>query len=324
VSVHYEIRPFSHDLVGAAAELLAERHQRQRMEIPALNPDFEQPERAAGRIAELMEKTDSSGVAVFREGVVAAYLLGAPKPDTTWGPNVWVEDGGCAASDGEALRHAYAAVAAGWVEAGLTRHFAVVPATEQTLTDAWFSLGFGRQHVHGLREPVGAEFEPFRPVGVTIRHAERRDIPTLAELDLVNPRHARGSPDFADLIVPSLEATVAEFEEDFDDPRFTTLVAEHGGRVVGYATACSLELSGTNTVMLRPRSSGFLGYAAVLPDARGLGVGRALGEAVLAWSRAEGYEWVAADWRSANIEASRSWTGIGFRPTFLRLHRRIA
>jgi GNAT superfamily N-acetyltransferase len=158
---------------------------------------------------------------------------------------------------------------------------------------------------------------------VIVRRAERRDLPALAWLDLVLPEHSTGSPVFAQLKVPSYQDTLNELEADFDDPRFTTFVAEHDGRVVATATATSLEVSNSNTAMIRPRSCGFLGYAAVLPDARGLGAGRALGEAVLAWSRDEGYEWVATDWRSTNIEANRSWRAMGFKPSFLRLHRLI-
>jgi GNAT superfamily N-acetyltransferase len=66
-----------------------------------------------------------------------------------------------------------------------------------------------------------------------------------------------------------------------------------------------------------------LGYAAVLSGARGLGVGRVLGETVLAWSPDAGYPVVATDWRSTNIQADRSWRGLGFRLTFRRLHRSI-
>jgi GNAT superfamily N-acetyltransferase len=63
---------------------------------------------------------------------------------------------------------------------------------------------------------------------------------------------------------------------------------------------------------------------AVLPEARGRGAGRALGEAILAWSRDAGYPSVATDWRSTNLEADRAWRNLGFRPSFRRLHRAIA
>ena len=72
---------------------------------------------------------------------------------------------------------------------------------------------------------------------------------------------------------------------------------------------------------MRPDNAGFLGFAAVLPSARGLGAGRALGETVLAWSAEAGYDVVATDWRVTNLLSSRAWPAIGFRETFLRLHR---
>ena len=39
-----------------------------------------------------------------------------------------------------------------WVEEGRTSHYAIVPAGDAALIDAWFRLGFGQQHVHAIRE----------------------------------------------------------------------------------------------------------------------------------------------------------------------------
>jgi hypothetical protein len=44
---------------------------------------------------------------------------------------------------------------------------------------------------------------------------------------------------------------------------------------------------------------------------------------VLAWAGDAGYHSVVTDWRSTNIQSSRAWTGLGFRPTFFRLHRLV-
>ena len=52
----------------------------------------------------------------------------------------------------EAARDLYALAATRWVEEGRTSHYAVVPATDPELIDAWFRLGFGQQHVHAIRE----------------------------------------------------------------------------------------------------------------------------------------------------------------------------
>jgi GNAT superfamily N-acetyltransferase len=158
---------------------------------------------------------------------------------------------------------------------------------------------------------------------VTVRAAERRDIPVLGRLDLVLPQHQGLAPTFSAGEVPSLEEAVADWEESFDDEGFGYLVAEHDGQVVGAAVACALEKSSSNTALTRPDHAGFLGFAAVLPGARGLGAGRALGEAVHDWCVAEGFTSLATDWRATNLLSSRTWTRFGYRPTFLRLHRRL-
>jgi len=319
----YEVHEFTADALDDAARLLAERHRRHRLSMPALNPIYEQPSAARLEIAQLLGREEASGIIVTSGGAAIAYVLGAPRPDSGWGPNVWVEDAGSAANDGEALREAYAAAAARWVDAGRTSHFVNVPATDQLLHDAWFSLSFGLQHIHALREPVATDFAPSLSAGLVIRRAEKRDIPALAELGLVVPRHVARSPVFSTIHVPTLDEVAAEAEEELDDPRYAEFVAVHGERVIGSAIGCTLEMSSGNTRVIRPVSAGFLAHAAVLSDARGLGAGRALGEAVMAWSRDEGYEWVATDWRSTNLEAHRTWTGLGFGPSYHRLHRAI-
>ncbi|WP_204034967.1 GNAT family N-acetyltransferase [Micromonospora qiuiae] len=66
------------------------------------------------------------------------------------------------------------------------------------------------------------------------------------------------------------------------------------------------------------------GRAAVLPPARGVGAGRALGTAVIDWAADSGFGSVVTDWRVTNLLSSRTWPRLGFTETFLRLHRTIA
>ena len=108
-----------------------------------------------------------------------------------------------------------------------------------------------------------------------------------------------------------------------DDPRFTTFVVERGGEVIGSAIACPIEVSSSHASLALPPGAGFLGFAAVFPEHRGLGAGRLLGEAVFAWARETGREWVVTDWRMTNLLSSRAWPRLGFRPTFYRLFRAI-
>jgi GNAT superfamily N-acetyltransferase len=263
----------------------------------------------------------ATGAVAVVDGEVTGYLLGASKPSATWGPNVWVEPAGHAVTEAETVRDLYAHAAAQWAASGLDVHYAMVPSHDAALVDAWFRLGFGQQHVHAVRDVP--DETPGPPPGVTIRLATRADIPRLAEIDLELPHHQGQSPVFSSGGMPTLQEAVDEWEEGFDDEGFAYLVAEHEGQVVGAAVGCALEKSSSHPPLMRPDHAGFLGFAAVLPSARGLGAGRALGEGVLAWTRDEGFTSAATDWRATNLLSSRTWPRLGFRPTFLRLHRRL-
>jgi GNAT superfamily N-acetyltransferase len=321
-SPRLDIRRFEPSDLPATAELLADRHRRHRLAEPALDPAFEDPDAASGEISALLARDGSTGWVAVRDGRVVGYMVGFSK-DRTWGPNIWVESAGHAAVEPEIVRELYAVAAGAWVDAGLVNHHVLVPATDAPLVDAWFRLDFGQQHVHAVREPPGRDFAVMPRSEVIVRAAEREDIPALAELELVLPRHSKASPVFSMLELPTVEEARAELESDWGDPKWTMFVAEHEGRVIGSSIGCALEISSGHSPLMRPAKAGFLGFAAVLPDARGLGAGRALGEVVLAWTRDAGYEWATTDWRSTNLEAARTWPTLGFRPTFRRLHRLI-
>jgi GNAT superfamily N-acetyltransferase len=318
-----DIRPFTGRDLDAAAALLAERHRRHRAAEPALDPVYEMPAATRPQIEALLADPTQSGWVATHHGRVVGFLVGVAKADATWGGNVWVEAAGHAAEDPGVVRQLYAVAAGRWVDEGRTNHHVLVPATDSELIDAWFRLDFGQQHLHAAREAPPASFGVVPRSELTIRRATAGDIEPLVGLERVLPLHLAGSPVFSRLPVSPREEIVAELESDLVDPKYHFLVAEHEGRVIGTAIGCSLEVSTGATGLNRPPNAGYLAYAAVLPEARGLGAGRALGEAVVVWSRDAGYEWIATDWRSTNLEADRAWLGMGFRPTFRRLHRSI-
>ncbi len=314
------IRAFDEGDVPAAGRLLAERHAAHRRAEPLLSARFEDPAAAAAEVASAVA-AGATGAVAETGGELVGYLLGQHKPGDVWGPNRWVESAGHAVREAEVARDLYALAATRWVADGLDVHYALVPAHDAALVDAWFRLGFGQQHVHAVRE---LPTEPAAvPPGLTVRAAERRDIPVLGRLDLELPHQHGLAPTFAAGQVTTLAEAVADWEESFDDEGFGYLVAERDGAVVGVAVACALEVSSTHTALTRPDRAGFLGFAAVLPEARGLGAGRALGEAVHDWCAASGFTSLVTDWRATNLLSSRTWPRLGYRPTFLRLHRRL-
>jgi GNAT superfamily N-acetyltransferase len=302
-----------------AGRLLSERHRRHRQAEPLLPSRYEDAAEAQAEIAAAFASEGASGAVAVRAGRVVGYLLGVPKPAGTWGPNMWVESAGHAVENAEDIRDLYALAASRWVDEGATAHYAVVPAHDDALIGAWFRLAFGHQHTHAVHE---IPTSPPRVLeSIVVRRAIRQDIPALAELDVELPRHQGLAPTFSSVGLHSYEAAVQEWEADFDDPEFVNFVAEHTGRVVGAAVGCRLEKSSIHKGLHMPENAGFLGFAAVYPDARGLGAGRALGEAVFEWSRREQHSCVVTDWRATNPLSSRAWPALGFRPTFVRLHR---
>ena len=317
------IVPFAVEHLDGAAKLLAERHRAHRLVEPGLDPRYEEPEAAREEIGALLRADAASGVAGLVDGDVAGFVVGTPR-DASWGANMWVEPAGHAATDAELVRDLYAAAAEHWVADGLTLHYAMVPASDRALVDAWFRLGFGHQQVYAIRQTPPAAERTEAPQGLVLRLARLDDLDALASLDVALPAHQALSPVFSRRALPTVEEARTEYEADFDDPRFTTFVVERDGAVIGSAIACAIEMSSDHKSLALPPGAGFLGFASVLPEARGGGVGRLLGEAVLEWARETERAWVVTDWRMTNLLSSRAWPRLGFRPTFFRLHRAIA
>lgn len=317
-----------------AATLLAARHRRQAGQEPLLGEEYADPGVALQHLEEVWANEPIASSVAERDGRLVGYLLAGSKPSRPWGENAWVESAGQAlAADvsPEVMRDLYAAAAATWMAQGLRAHYVLVPTTEVGLVDAWWRLGFGLQHVHAIREPLpqaDGRSVGERNAGLTLRTPVRADLPALAELGLELPRHQAAAPVFSSAPVPSYEESLAEWAEDFDGEthrphQCTTFVAARDDDIVGCAVACPLEVSSMYAGPLRTPNAGFLGFAAVRPAARRQGAGRRLAESVLRWSIEQGYGSVVTDWRSTNLQSSRAWPALGFRPTFWRLHRLV-
>jgi GNAT superfamily N-acetyltransferase len=281
---------------------------------------------ATAEVAAAFALPAASGAVALQDGGIAGFVLGAPKDSPAWGPNVWVDAAGHAAAEPELVRDMYGLAAARWVQESRTAHYVLVPASDEDLLRAWYRLGFGQQQAHAVRPPPGeppASEPPAAQPKVVVRRAQRNDLPELARLEVELRRQHSLAPVFSASPVPSYEECLAGWEEDFEDPVYTTFVAELEGAVVGSSIGCPLEIAGGHPPLTRPDHAGFLAFAAVFPHARGFGAGRALGEAVIAWTAQAGYDCVVTDWRVTNLLSSRTWPRLGFKESFLRLHRLV-
>jgi ribosomal protein S18 acetylase RimI-like enzyme len=312
-----EIRAFSDDDLVAAGELLARRHRRQRAVEPLLSARYDDTPAAAAEVEALWRRNGASGVLGTRDGGAVGFLIGAPR-DESWGANVWVEPAGHAVDEAEDLRDLYAAAAGSWVEQGRTRHYGLVP-NDPALVDAWFRVGFGQQHAHGIREVDGpAEYPP------GVRKAEERDLDAMVAMSPLISEHQSLSPVFGPGPRERDEEDLrTELLADIADDEIGELVFERDGRVLGSLEVVPVERGSTHTSLARPDGAALLGWIATLPDARGSGAGVALTEACFAWAFQRRYLTMVTDWRVTNLLSSRFWPRRGFRTSFLRLYRSI-
>jgi ribosomal protein S18 acetylase RimI-like enzyme len=317
------VRPFTQDLLGDAAVLLAERHRSQRVAEPLLPERFEQPEHALEQLEAAWSKDDASGAAAVRDGRLVGYVVGAPDDDAHWGgPNVWVEFAGHAIAEPDAVRDLYAVAAGRWHDEGRSRHYVVVPAHDTALSNAWWRLCFGLQQSYGAQETRATEWPG------TVREAEPRDIETLVELAAELRRTHREAPVFsARKSEGGRDAAHRWVEESIASSDTALLVAEDGPRVVGGIEVVPTELLGSDVAghygLARPDGSCYLSVAVTSSESRGSGAGSALTSAALAWAADAGYRAIVTDWRVTNLEASRFWPRRGFRESFIRLYRSI-
>lgn len=136
-----------------------------------------------------------------------------------------------------------------------------------------------------------------------VRHAERADLPVVAQLAARHAEYERAAPPPDDL-----PERLAGLLFDAPAPRLRCLVAElPGGEVVGYAT-CAPELS-----TWEGRAYLHMDCLFLLPGHRGLGLGALLMDAVTAEARALGLtevQWQTPTW---NDRAMRFYDRLGAR-----------
>jgi GNAT superfamily N-acetyltransferase len=311
-----EVLPLEDDQLDAAAKVLADRHRRHRQAEPLLPKVTE----FKAQLERDLEHEGAAGVVAIRGDEVVAYVIGRLEPDARLGDvRAIVDFAGCAAAAGEAeaVRDLYAALAARWIAAGATRHLALIPASDEALTDPWLRLAFGVQYVWAVRETA-----PMKPVdaNVKIRPGTPDDLELVAKLDRSLYEHQAQSPSFSGLAIPGDDEFRADWSDLWDDSElYTHFVAERDGVGIGHVV-----LYRRPTGDLRvPENNIDLSHAATLPSARRTGVNVALMAHALTWAHEHGFHSMTTDWRSANLLSSRHWPRLAFRPTYYRLYRAL-
>jgi GNAT superfamily N-acetyltransferase len=338
----FHIIPFTEDLLPAAGTLLAQRCRRDRLVLPELPDRFEDPAVAATAVQAGLDREHASGVAALDGDNLLGYLLGDLVIDSVWGRSAWVRLAGCALAPGqspELARDLYAALAKSWVAAGCFTHIALMPTSDPALLQSWYALSFGIEQVYGLAAlpRLDLSFAP-PPSGVEIRLAQ----PSLPQVRNLREAHPEAPLDdrqaltsMYDLIwrtnvdspvwglhLPENDSELRLAYGDLvEDPQATVWLAFQDGEPAGFQVYFPGE-PGDDALLISDDCS-VLEVAGTRPQHRGQGIGSALTRRGLAHAQAGGHRLCLADWRSANLLASRFWPRQGFRPAAYRLARRV-
>jgi len=306
--VGIEIRPIDDADPSALARLLAARHAEHRARAP-LAPEGD----AAGEVADVLAAERRHGAVALRDGGLVGFLVAEIRHTDLWGTHAWVPPAGHASADPEVIRDLYAALAPDWIEEGARLQFVLVPAFTEAM-DPWYRLAFAQMQVHAVRPSGGPA-----PGDSGIRPGGPDDLERVAaELGSVIWDHQRGPATFSGLPARVPDELAEAWRTAFDEPGAALWLAEQGGDLAGY-----LFLHESSDAPGGRPDATHIGSAAVAAGHRGAGVGRALADHAAAWAEQAGYATITADWRVANLEASRFWPSRGFRPVYYRMARLV-
>ncbi len=319
----YQIVPFTNEHIAPAAQILAAQSASLRSAYPLL------PERVADEsvarefLAALMQKETCQGVTLFDNEKLCGYMVGYSDTNPFFGEYGWVPFGGVALPDGD-IQHAlpalYAALGEKWVSAGIMNHYLFCPALE-----AWqrvcASLSFGQQQAYALADLTLQREVPPLPAGFTMRAVQPTDAQQLKDNAHWIAARLNRAPVWAPVPAEHLAAIREGYAELAEEEETITWLAFYEDEMTAFMVVSAEEMGAAH--YLASQESAHFSVAAVHPDFRGRGIGRALFTHVLEITRQRGFTHVYTDWRTTNLEANSYWPSFGFTPFAFRMIRRV-
>ncbi len=319
-----EIRAFTKEMIPGAAELLAQRHRRNRQRLPFLPPRFEQKADAEAALQSLLKRKTTAGYAAVRGDKIVAYLLGDNTVEP-WGRCGWVRLPGSALAEGEpitTLEDLYVFLGDDWTRSGVFIHHFYLSAADRGIIDAWFGLDFGKERIDAVLDLREIDFPAVQaPAGIEIRRAGADDAAALGGLSHIIFRELAKAPYWHPTPPEVWPDLVEGWSELATEPGVLVWLGLKNEIVVG-TIGFWPEEEGPEAMGVSPGTIE-LAIAATREEARGRGVATALTWTGLAHSRDSGYDYCYTNWISPNLAASRFWPRFGFQEVAYRLTRNI-
>ena len=326
------IAPFTADHLEDAARLLAARHQCDREQVPNLAPEYEDAAATLRFVQELFAEEGASGVIALGDGAVSGYLLATPVlgvPTRAFNGfmhprSVDIQQHGHASIPGyEATLFPllYAAMAEQWLREGLVGHYVTCPS-RASASEPWWELGFGQFMTAALRATIstGAPALPLHE-DIEFRRATAADEPMIQEASTALFRSFSEPPMFVPFLPETKTERTRMIGEHLADPGCTFWLALSGGRLLGLLLFVEpTSPHWHHSPLEAPSGCIYLFLAYTAPEARSTGIGAALVDHALTWSREAGYAYCLVHWLPAS-RAARFWRGRGFQPVSYWMRR---
>ncbi|MBN1937537.1 MAG: GNAT family N-acetyltransferase [Anaerolineae bacterium] len=300
------IEPLAVKHIEDAAALFVAAYKAQRRRFGYLPAEYEQTDAVAALLRDMLNA--QAGVAAIVDRRLAGYLTGYSRIPNLKGlsQGVYVPDWGHAVAVGDSVERVfqpmYDAMSRDWVSGGNFTHAITFWANDTPLRDLLYWNGFGLLGIDAVRSTQQSLEDNVPQIsGVTVRRAQRADLPELFRLD----RELRCYMAQAPIFLAHEPSNEQEMAEAFLGQVTFSAVAEREGRLVGCIRGKLRKEDSCTSVQGESMMGIDFGYTA--PEVRRTGVGEQLLAQVLAWGRERGKAGCAVDFESANVLGRHFW-----------------
>ncbi len=293
-----QVVSFTENLLDQAAELVIINCKYERKFSPLL------PIRDIDEIRKALQPMiDNPGVAIVKAGTLQAFMVTGHRFPWKGQRAVIVPEFCHAARPDDLDRNQlyqllYMNLAQKWVDGGNSLHVIGHLAHDELLKKTVFQLGFGAILAERLRNFSDITVGNDQPIG------QSDDVNRLVDIQLAHNSYYPHSPIF--IIKSTDRETIASNLREHIANGDVIFTYSEGDKVKGYMIA-GKSADNAEGFLLQNTNTAQVKSAFVMPDIRGKGIGTALLQRSIQWSRDQGYDRIFVEHETANFYGVHFW-----------------